>query len=253
MTATTALISTIQYHDALVARTMTLPEVVAAAQRLGAGGVEFRPDYWRDKERDIAAVREVSADLGLRAILATFTPLFTEDEALLRQEIDDAVALGSPLLRVFQGLAPVAADDPAWARARRAVDYAAARGIVLALENFMRAPGCRVAEIAHVLDAIESPALGTNVDIGNYALNDEDVPAGIVRFGDRVVMSHLKDMTAEGDASFLGAGTLPLPAILDAFDRLARPIIHCFEFGGAGDPDGRIAASLAYLQARAAQ
>jgi sugar phosphate isomerase/epimerase len=253
VTGTTALISMIQYHDALVAGTMTLPEVVAAARRLGAGGVEFRPDYWRDKGRDIAAVREVSAALGQRAILATFTPLFTEDEVLLRQEIDDAVALGSPLLRVFQGPAPSAADDPAWARAQRAVDYAAGRGLVLALENFMRAPGARVAEIGRVLDMIVSPALGTNVDIGNYALNDEDVPATIARFGDRVVMSHLKDMTAEGDATFLGAGTLPLPAILDAFDQLGQPIIHCFEFGGAADADGRIAASLAYLQARAAR
>ena len=253
MTATTALISTVQYHDALKAGTITLPEVVAAAHRLGAGGVEFRPDYWRDKERDIAAINAANAELDQRALLATFTPLFTDDETLLRQEIDDAVALGSPLLRVFQGPAPTAAGDPAWARARRAVAYAAERGIVLALENFMREPGARIAEIAQVLDTIASPALGTNVDIGNYALNDEDIPAGIARFGDRVVMSHLKDMTAEGDASFLGAGTMPLPAILDAFDRLSQPIIHCFEFGGAGDPDGRIAASLAYLQARAAQ
>lgn len=253
MTAANALISTIQYHDALKAGIMTLPEVVAAAHRLGAGGVEFRPDYWQNKERDIAAICAANAESGQRALLATFTPLFSEDEVLLRQEIDDAAALGSPLLRVFQGPAPTAADDPAWARARRAVDYAAERGIVLALENFMREPGARIAEIAHILDTIESPALGTNVDIGNYALNDEDVAAGIARFGDRVVMSHLKDMTAEGDASFLGAGTMPLPAILDAFDRLSQPIIHCFEFGGAGDPDGRIAASLAYLQARAAQ
>jgi sugar phosphate isomerase/epimerase len=253
VTATAALISTIQYHDALKAGTMTLPEVVAAAHRLGAGGVEFRPDYWQDKERDIAAIRAANAELGQRAILATFTFLFTEDEALLRQEIDDAAALGSPLLRVFQGPAPTAADDPAWARARRAVDYAAERGIVLALENFMRAPGALVAEIGQVLDMIVSPALGTNVDIGNYSLNNEDVAAGIARFGDRVVMSHLKDNTAEGDASFLGAGFLPLPAILDAFDQLPQPIIHCFEFGGGGDPEGRIAASLAYLQARTAQ
>ena len=181
MTATTALISTVQYHDALKAGTMTLPEVVAVAHRLGAGGVEFRPDYWQDKERDIAAINAANAELGQRALLATFTPLFTEDEALLRQEIDDAVALGSPLLRVFQGPAPTAPDDPAWARARRAVGYAAEHGIVLALENFMREPGARVAEIAYVLDTIKSPALGTNVDIGNYALNDEDIPAGIAR------------------------------------------------------------------------
>ena len=68
-------------------------------------------------------------------------------------------------------------------------------------------------------------------------------------FGPRVAMSHLKDI-AGADATYLGGGTLPLPAILDAFDALPQPIIHCFEYGGGDDPDGRNAASLAYLKAR---
>ena len=46
-------------------------------------------------------------------------------------------------------------------------------------------------------------------------------------------MSHLKDATGT-DATYLGGGSLPLPAILDAFDALPQPIIHCFEFGGGG-------------------
>ena len=101
-----------------------------------------------------------------------------------------------------------------------------------------------------MLEAIDTPALGTNVDIGNYAINDEDVAAAVRRFGGRVVMSHLKDVTPTG-ATFLGGGNLPLAAILDAFDQLPQPIIHCFEFEGGDDPDGRIAKSLAYLRERA--
>jgi sugar phosphate isomerase/epimerase len=251
-TDSAVLLSIIQYHDALNAGTMTLVDLVDTAQRLGAGGVEFRPDYWRDKAAEIATVRQATTERGLRAIYATMATLFTADaagEEQLRQDVDDAVALGSPLLRVFQGAAPERDDDPAWDRARQAVEYAAGQGLVLALENFARAPGCRAAEIGRVLDTIPHPALVTNVDIGNYAANDEDVPAAIRAFGPRVAMSHLKDVVG-GEATYLGGGSLPLPAILDAFAALSQPIIHCFEFGGGDDPDGRIAASLAYLKAR---
>jgi sugar phosphate isomerase/epimerase len=251
--ASNALISTMQYHTELGTGALSLLDVVTAAHRLGAGGVEFRADYWRDKERDIAAVRHAAGEQGLLAIYATMATLFTQDAAgdeQLRQDTDDAVALGSPLLRVFLGAAPDDTDDPAWERARAAVTYAADRGIILALENFARAPGCRVAEIARVLEAIDAPTLQTNVDIGNYALNEEDVVAAVQIFGPRVIMSHLKDANG-ADATYLGGGTSPLPAILAAFDALPQPIIHCFEYGGGDDPDGRIAASLAYLRERA--
>lgn len=254
-TAAAALISTVQYHDALGAGTLSLLDVVAAARQLGAGGVEFRADYWRDKDRDITAVRRAIGERGLIATYATGATLFNADvagEKRLRQDMDDAVALGSPMLRVFLGTAPADTAAPAWEQACQAVDYAAGRGIILALENFARAPGCRVAEIQRVLDTIEIPALRTNVDIGNYALNDEDVPAAVRAFGARVVSSHLKDARG-AEATYLGGGTLPLPAILAAFEELPQPVLHCFEFEGGGDPDGRIATSLAYLQARQGQ
>lgn len=250
-----ALISTMQYHTELDTGALSLLDVVASARRLGAGGVEFRPDYWRDKEGDIAAVRRAASDQGLLAIYATMATLFTQDAAgdeRLRRDIDDAIALGSPLLRVFLGTAPDDTQDRAWERARQAVNYAADRGIILALENFARPPGCRVAEIARVLNIIDAPTLRTNVDIGNYALNEEDVVAAVQAFGPRVIMSHLKDAAGAG-ATYLGGGTLPLPSILAAFEALPQPIIHCFEFPGNGDPDGHISASLAYLRANQGQ
>jgi len=249
-----ALISTMQYHNGLNSGALSLLDVVAAASRLNSAGVEIRPDYWRDKESDIVAVRKAAGEQGLRVVYATMTTLFAPDaagEERLRQDIGDAAALGSPLLRIFQGVAPDNTSASAWDRARQAVAYATERGIILALENFARAPGCRVAEIARVLDVIDSPTLQTNVDIGNYAANDEDLVAAVQRLGPWVVMSHLKDLSGT-DATYLGGGTLPLPAILAAFDALPQPIIHCFEYGGGDNPDERIAASLAYLRAERA-
>lgn len=250
-TSPAILISTVQYHEELTTDRVTSTEVVEAARRLGADGVEFRDAYWRDKDREIPALRRLTGDLGLIATYATSATLFTADptgRAALLRDIDDAVALGSSLLRVFQGQA--SDDDHAgWDDARRAVDYAASRGIVLALENFARAPGCRLAEIERVLGRIAAPALGTNVDIGNYALNGEDLPAVVRALGERIVSSHLKD-NAGAEATYLGGGTLPLREVLTEFDRLPRMILHCFEFEGGGDPEGRIARSLAYLRER---
>lgn len=250
-TPVTALISTMQFHGTLSTGRHSLLGVVEAASRLGAGGVEFRPDYWREKERDIVSMRRAIGARGLVATYATFAMLFNAEpsgDESLRRDVDDAVALGSPLLRVFLGAAPDDAEDPAWDRARRLVDYAAERGIALALENFARAPGCRVGEIARTLDTIRAPALRTNVDVGNYALNGEDIPAAVRTFGERVMASHLKDANDAG-ATYLGGGSLPLPAILDAFAALPQPVLHGFEFEGGDDPEGRIAASLAYLRA----
>ena len=39
---------------------------------------------------------------------------------------------------------------------------------------------------------VSSPSLGTNLDIGNYALNGQDVPAAIRALGPRIVYAHLK-------------------------------------------------------------
>ena len=121
--------------------------------------------------------------------------------------------------------------------------------MAIALENFAGTPGRRLDEVKAVLDGIQSPALGTNLDVGNYAANGQDVVEAIRILGERVIYTHLKDVTpGTPGATYLGDGRLPIAQIVAAFDRLPQRVIHCFEFGGGGDPDGRINASLALLR-----
>lgn len=246
MTANPMLISTMQFHEAISGGAMTQRDVFDAASRVGADGVEVRDSYWGDRAAEIREIEHTARELGLVVTYATMTTLLAADEAgadQLRQDIDDAGAFGARFVRVFQGALPDDADDPAWERARRGVDYAAEQGMVVALENFAKAPGCRIADIKQVLDAIPSSALGTNVDIGNYAANGEEALAAIAALGPRVVASHMKDMRG-AETTGLGEGDLPLAAILAAFDGLPRPVVHCLEFEGGPNPESRLAASL---------
>ena len=250
------LMSVVQYHDRLESGSMRMVEVVEKAHTLGLDGIELRPDRWPGYREEAVQARERARALGLLVTYATFSTLFHDSEdgaRRLRHDIDIAGALGACQLRVFQGPAPEGESGPGWDAARKAVEYARARGVVIALENLGKPPGATSAEIRRVLDRIPSPTLMTNIDIGNYAaVQGQDVAEAVRALGDRAASSHLKDTPEPPDEGpvFLGAGGLPMSDILDAFARLPQRILHCFEFGGGTDPDGRITKSLAYLRAR---
>jgi sugar phosphate isomerase/epimerase len=97
------LISVIQYQDGVTAGTMRIVDLFDAAHRLGADGVELRPPFWKDKGSELPAARERAAHHGLLITYATMGTLYGTDAAVLRQDIDDARALGSPILRLFPG------------------------------------------------------------------------------------------------------------------------------------------------------
>ena len=248
------LISVMQYEEALNSGALAVADVIAAAGELGADGLEIRPQYWRDRARELPEARARIAERGLLVTYATTVTLFSadpEDGPRLRRDIDDALALGAPQLRVFPGPVPAEGDEAGWAAGRAIVDYAGERGIVLALENYAWSPGGTIAESARTLARF--PALRANLDIANYQRHDEDILEAIRAFGGRAVSAHVKDQGGAPDwASFaLGEGSLPLPRIMAALEALPQPLIYCFEFRGGGDPAGRIASSLAYLRARA--
>jgi sugar phosphate isomerase/epimerase len=241
-----------QFEDALKAGTQTVFDVIETAHRVGADGVELRRETWPNWQQELAAARAKVEVLKLLVTYATHVTLFSADEAgqaVLRQDIDAAAALGSPLVRVFQGPAPETDDDARWAAARAVVDYAASRKVVIALENYVGMPGGKLAEIQRVLEQIQSPALGTNIDIGNYTQHGQDVVAAIHAIGDRAVYAHLKDKAGTGGEPpvYLGAGQMPLPAILTALAALPQSFPYCFEFRGGEDAEAGIRASLDYL------
>ncbi len=246
--------STVQYDGELRSGQIRVIDVLHVAKRLGVDGVELRDVYWDDQAAEIPACRKLSDDLGLGLTYATFARLFGSEpngREAVRQAIDVGEALGAPLVRVFPGPVPDEADVAGWEASETLLQFAAERRIVLALENFSGSPGGRLDEIERVLRRFTAPSIGSNVDIGNYALNGQDVPTAIRALSERIVYAHLKHNRRVEDkieATFLGGGDVPLNETMAELGRLPQPITYTFEFGGGGDPEGRIRKSLAYIR-----
>lgn len=247
------LISVMQFEEELKSGARTIFDVIDMAQRLGVDGVELRRECWSAWQTELATARRYLEDRNLLVTYATFVTLFSadnQDQAVLRQDIDAAKSLGAPQLRVFPGPLPDETDEAGWAAGRRAADYAQEQGIKLALENFARTPGGTLAEIQQVLARIQHPALGTNIDIGNYVRHGEDVVTAIHTLGQRAISAHLKDQPTDLDQlpTYLGGGDQQLAPIFAAFAQLPQPLLYCFEFRSGGDIEDGIRRSVDYLR-----
>lgn len=246
------LISVVQYAEALEAGEMSINDLVDKALEFGVDGVEVRRELWTGYQGELPRIRARVEAENLHVTYATFSRLFAADQeahTLLLHDIETAHALGSPLLRIFPGATPENLDDEGWQKARAAVNRAAELDLELALENFSGSPGGTLAEVQHILETIDSPALKTNIDIGNYPQHGQDVVEAIHAIGDRAIYSHVKDFAGEvgGAAVGLGEGISPLDSIFAAFATYPQRIYYCFEFPGGSDPDGRIRRAQEFL------
>ena len=247
------LISVIQYLPQLESGALKISEYINKAREFGVDGVELRREAWPAYQSELPAIRQQIDRLGLLVTYATFSTLFNAEDAaheLLLEDVRTAAALGAPLLRVFPGATPADNDTQGWAKGRAAVELASELGIQIALENFARTPGGTLAEVANILDKIDTPALRTNIDIGNYPLHNQDPVAAIQAIGHKAIYSHIKDYGGSPDADPVrfGEGVLPLADIFAAFDKLPQRIIYCFEFSGGPDPDQHIQDAFALVK-----
>ena len=248
------LISAMQFEEELKSGDCSVWEFIDIVRQTGADGVELRRETWPRLDAELTEAARRISNAGLLVTYATQATLFDSPTASrqLCQDIDTAATLGAPLVRFFPGQTPPADDGSSWARAQQVVDYAAAQNTVIALENYARTPGGTLAEVHGALSRLASPALRTNLDMGNYPNHGQDVVAAIDTLSDKIVAAHLKDKTATpSDPPVpLGAGVLPLAEILTALDQLPQRVYYIFEFRGAGDPVGGINSSLSYLKRR---
>lgn len=184
--------------------TMTLEEFIDKCAEWGLEGTELTEYYFKKPltpEYVLGIKRRArrnglditSTPIGNRFALAPGEPRDRE-LARVRDWIDVAATLGSPTVRIFSGGAPKGVDA-AQARAwvveciKAALDHAAQRGVFLALEN----DGGLTEDAAGTLEivqAIEHPWFGVNLDMGNF--HSADPYAELERLAPFAITTHVK-------------------------------------------------------------
>lgn len=180
-------------------------ECLGVIQRLGFDGVEIcleNPDIDPDLlDDDLAArVRERVHALGLAPYSVSYHKDYIFDDEELRRTLAAirwTRALGSDVF-VFAGTRKRTGDTDEWARlvrrTRELVRAAEEIGVTLAEEfepDFI--VGC-TAELLRLFEAIPSPHLAANLDLGHMFLCDPDPIGAIGQVGARAVHAHVENM-----------------------------------------------------------
>ncbi len=233
----------------------------AAAQ--GVAGVELLNIFWTDPEREIPQVKRRIADAGLEVAAYSINNDFIRPDANdraaeltgVKRGVDIARELGVNLLRVFSGDAREGVSHQqgmGWILEglSAGAEYAAERGVTLALENHGRFAG-RSDQVRHIIDSVGSPALRLNFDTGNFLLVGQDSVEAARELAPWAVLAHLKDMRpAEADdtghiftdpsgrrltGSVVGAGLVDLAGVIRALRDGGYAGWLSLEFEGAED------------------
>lgn len=120
-----------------------------------------------------------------------------EELRMAREWIDNAAILGAPVIRIFAGKVPAGeAEDVALARCiegiNESLDYAAQKGVFLALENHGGITATPTQMLRIVEGVKESPWFGVNFDGGNF--NTDDPYADLAKIAPYTVNAQIKVM-----------------------------------------------------------
>lgn len=166
---------------------MTLDDVIQFAADQNLDGVELTSYYFPTDldAKYLNHLKEMTFRLGLdisgTAIGNDFGHADGEERTknleLTRQWIDHAADLGAPVIRIFAGHTPKGdTDEAAIARCIEGInlslDYAAEKGVMLALENHGGISSTAEQLLKIVQGVKESPWFGVNFDSGNFYTAD---------------------------------------------------------------------------------
>lgn len=227
------------------------------------------PDAWsRFRRRVEAAGLDLVVETGARFVLdpqAKHRPSLLDEAPgdarrldFLCRAVDQAVALGAPVVSVWSGSAPEGLPaSTAFGRLvhglGRLAHYAADRGVRIGFEP---EPGMlieRARDWPRVRDAVGHEALGLTLDVGHCLAVDDLAPEAAIRaFADDLLVLHLDDhRRGRHDHLAFGEGEVDFGAIAAAVAEVGFTGPLEVELSRHGSEAPRVAAaSLAFLRAR---
>lgn len=217
-------VSTYSFNRLIRSGEMDLAASVKAAKEAGMDGIEMLDIYWtNDTSRPFwqqpapgpdqaRAYRKMVADTGLVLSCYTVHNDFANDDPKMirlhidrvKKQIDVGSLLGVKFMRIESSYGPPDAVqkriDPApyekrvVEATREVADYAMGIGIRLGVENHGRFIGS-FHQIASIIKAVNSPAYGANIDMGNFVVVDEDPLEAVRTLAKYATCVHIKDFT----------------------------------------------------------
>lgn len=250
----------------LTARGTHLPweELYKRAGDLGLAGLELgvganyeETKLWSSEGR--AALRDAALEAGILTpsvcIHSYWNYSFASDDPEVRQRAERiareaasaAAEMGATSILIPLTTAENVADDLArerWIAGMKAAAPAAEKaGVSFCLENVGREYADAPEDIAAVVDAIASPAVGVYYDPGNAVHGDFDPLHGIELLGSRIRHVHVKEI----DGTYLGEGRVPWPEIIPALTEIGYDGWLVFETDPTDDPVEAVRRNLVYL------
>ena len=190
---------------------LTLEAFIDYCARQGLDGTELTSYYFPRTDRDFLTSLKRRAIVN--GLTITGTPIgndfcvepgaaFDEQLAKAKAWVDHAGVLGAQTIRVFAGRAPKGvsaklATERAIAGLRQLADYAAEKGVLLALENHGGVTATADG-LLRIVESVASPWLGINLDTGNF---HQDVYESLERVAPYAVSVQVKAETREGKAA----------------------------------------------------
>ncbi|MFC4986533.1 sugar phosphate isomerase/epimerase family protein [Saliphagus infecundisoli] len=192
----------------------SLEEVLAAVERVGVDSLELwgrhlSPDDTEARIADgLAAIEDADATVRGHGVVDLSEPADVEEHVAF------ADRLGADYLTVNY---PPDQDELTEELIARGEEY----GIDVAIHNYstvhhddLSAVFVSIGDVRAVLSRYDHPRLGVCIDTGHFLVMDETPGEAIPEFGDRIVATHLKDVSEAELEDVPGAGELDLPSIL---------------------------------------
>ena len=162
--------------------------------------------------------------LELFAIEAYFGTLPDKDKIILMTKVFDiASKLSIPVVAIrSEGrTGDIAATKQVLNYIRKLCEHAESRGIKLAVKPHVGHSFYNTSTLLELLDEVNSPALGVNLDASNFYRAGDDPAVAVLKLGEKIVHTHIRDCSPDRsqnrtplELQIAGRGILDWPKII---------------------------------------
>lgn len=236
-------------------------ELVPLADKYGCAGIEFRP-YWHSPIEELPEVKDFLGEYGLVCTYAGNDFLLADGEEAIRRSLLSlenniymAGRMGARVLKINLAAGPFdkALLAAGWWRTavKEIIAKAAAREVVLAVENAPNPVSGNVELLCELIGLFATPWLKLTFDTGNWLPAGCDPFRALEAAAGQIEYVHIKDMIFRPDGyvpTYPGGGDLDLHGLIGKLEATGYHGYYALEFPGGQSPAAAVKASIKHLR-----